>query len=281
MSSLFSGALLMLAAASAPAPATGRAAVPADVRHFIQASERCAQWHSYAGDAPTAAIAAATREACAPLPQQLAALHTAYAADPAALHQLDGYDSHTGLAVAALPKRVVALLARLDQCGFESGEVNGDGSAEDQATAHRMDALDCGDGLVRELQALRRQYRDDPRIGARLSAYEDDGTPIAPVPADVEAYETQSGACAAHRDGDCAALPTRLAALMAKYRDQPTAYPQHCVWDEQHCYDRNGLPATVEAPSDPNSGKPLRDARTGAPVERLSPRTPAPVGATD
>lgn len=71
-------------------------------------------------------------------------------------------------------------VARFIQCSDHSlhfaGEFNGNHSARDAEVNRRMDALRCN-SLPGDLQALRKHYRADAGINARLATFYDDGMP--------------------------------------------------------------------------------------------------------
>ncbi|HEY1589016.1 MAG TPA: hypothetical protein VGG00_04700 [Rhodanobacter sp.] len=88
----------------------------------------------------------------------------------------------TGVADANWPVPITKFIERSENCMHFAGEFNGDGSARDAEVNRRMDELRCN-SLPRDLQALRKRYRHDPRITARLDAFDDDGMPRVAEPA--------------------------------------------------------------------------------------------------
>lgn len=238
-----------------------------DIDSFIKSSEICEIWSGQTDGESSAAEIAATNDSCDPLPQHLAKLRKAHAGDAAGLQRLSVYDTKrgrvwdsSGKEIAPLPKDVVALDDRLDQCNSLAGEFGGDNSDGDREVQRDMEKLNCGDGLAKDLHNLRQHYSRDVRITTRLSMYDDDANSVPLIPAELGAYDAQSGICAEQHgnSADCSQLPARLAKLIVKYRSQSTSYPKHCVWDDQHCYDSaTGLPVDISQPSDPKTGKPL------------------------
>ncbi|OOG50273.1 hypothetical protein [Rhodanobacter sp. C01] len=81
-----------------------------------------------------------------------------------------------GSADANWPAPMTKFIERSENCMHFAGEFNGDGSARDAEINHRMDELRCN-SLPRDLQALRKRYRNNSRITTRLDAYDDDGMP--------------------------------------------------------------------------------------------------------
>ncbi|MFC5740719.1 hypothetical protein [Dyella tabacisoli] len=262
--------LLLLAADSHVTAASAN-----DIDSFIKSSEACALWRDSIKDHSTPASAAVTGDTCNPLPRRLAELRAANAHDVAALQRLNTYDGKTGQSIAPLPKDVAAVIDRLQQCGFLGGEFGGDGSTEDRATTLKMDKLRCGDALTADLHNLRQRFRDDVRVSTRLAMYDNEGTPIALIPEDLSAFETQSGACAEQHGNStvCTQLPAGLTKLLAKYHSQRTLYPEHCVWDEEHCYDSTtGLPVQINERWDASKMHVLKDPASGKPLISITPR---------
>ncbi|WP_266156858.1 hypothetical protein [Dyella silvatica] len=264
----------LLAAANSAAtnvPASG------DIDRFVASSETCFHWRRDNKNASTAAIEAAIHDACAALPQRLTELRTAHAADTAAVQRLSAYDARSGESLAPWPKDIVALGDRLEHCGFLGGEFGGDGSTEDAQTTGKMVKLRCGDPLTKDLSTLRRHYQNDARVSARLRMYDKDGTPIPLIPEDLNTYEAQSASCAEPhvKSPACTQLPARLSKLLAKYRNPNTQYPEHCVWDELHCYDSTtGLPVQISERWDASMTHVLKDA-SGKPLINITPRAPS------
>jgi hypothetical protein len=63
---------------------------------------------------------------------------------------------------------VDAYIWRVDRCVFSSGEIKGDGSPADRDTMARMEALDCGDNLKADGEALRAVHAGDAATIARI-----------------------------------------------------------------------------------------------------------------
>ncbi|WP_426702565.1 hypothetical protein ACPPVV_06060 [Rhodanobacter sp. Col0626] len=81
-----------------------------------------------------------------------------------------------GIVKADWPAPVAKFVERSASCMHFAGEFNGDGSARDAEVNRRMDKLRCN-ALHQDLQALRRRYRTDARVTARLGAFDEDGMP--------------------------------------------------------------------------------------------------------
>lgn len=156
-----------------------------------------------------------------PLPARLAALRQTHRNEPDALRQLAAYDAASGETHVAWPKDVASLLQRADGCNASAGEFNGDGSQGDRDTQPQMERLHCG-SLVKQIGALRQNYRDDPRVATRLASFDGQGLPMPPLPAEVRSFGEASQRCAAGSAStkpDCAYLAKRLHELKARYKN--------------------------------------------------------------
>jgi hypothetical protein len=94
----------------------------------------------------------------------------------AALFTLPAPALATGAVDADWPPPVAKFIERSEGCLHFAGEFDGDGSARDAEVGRRMDELRCN-ALPHDLQMLRKRYRNDARISARLGAFDEDGMP--------------------------------------------------------------------------------------------------------
>ena len=74
------------------------------------------------------------------------------------------------------PRPVAQFIERSGDCRHFAGEFGGDGSPRDAEVNRAMDKLRCN-SLPVDLRTLRRRYRADARVTARLAAFDDDGMP--------------------------------------------------------------------------------------------------------
>lgn len=81
-----------------------------------------------------------------------------------------------GKTAGTWPEPVARFIQRSNDCLHFAGEFNGDHSARDAEVNRRMNVLRCN-SLPSDLQALRRRYRADAGIRARLATFDDDGMP--------------------------------------------------------------------------------------------------------
>ncbi len=103
------------------------------------------------------------------LPCALGVLLGVLACQPASASPAGGAGTHW-------PAPVARFIERSDGCMHFAGEFNGDGSARDAQVSRRMNELRCN-SLLADLQALRKRYRGDAQIIARLGAFDEDGMP--------------------------------------------------------------------------------------------------------
>ena len=82
----------------------------------------------------------------------------------------------TSTVEANWPTPVAKFIERSESCMHFAGEFNGDRSARDAEVNRRMDELHCN-ALPHDLQALRKHYRTDARVTARLESFGEDGMP--------------------------------------------------------------------------------------------------------
>jgi hypothetical protein len=74
------------------------------------------------------------------------------------------------------PTPMASFIERSESCMHFAGEFDGDRSARDAEINRRMDDLRCN-ALPHDLQQLRKHYRTDARVNARLEAFDEDGMP--------------------------------------------------------------------------------------------------------
>lgn len=74
------------------------------------------------------------------------------------------------------PRPVAQFIERSGNCRHFAGEFGGDGSPRDAEINRAMDKLRCN-SLPVDLRTLRRRYRGDARVIARLAVFDDDGMP--------------------------------------------------------------------------------------------------------
>ena len=77
---------------------------------------------------------------------------------------------------ASLPASVAQFIERSENCLHFAGEFGGDGSPRDAEVNREMDKLHCN-SLSADLRTLRKRYRGDSNVGARLAAFDDEGLP--------------------------------------------------------------------------------------------------------
>jgi len=85
----------------------------------------------------------------------------------------------SGPADANWPEPVAHFIERSANCLHFAGEFGGDGSARDAEVNHAMDKLRCN-SLAADLRLLRKRYRADARVTARLVRFDADGLPTDP-----------------------------------------------------------------------------------------------------